>query len=665
MLLNQSATNQGSAKPVIIGSGLIGLAISRSLSAAGISHVLVGGRPTTTPRLGESLNAEGSLEIARQFPDLSRFFFRKRQQALFFGDQVLSFDSLQTPGGLPYPDLLGYPGTVPLLHVDRVGFDRALFEIASADKHCQFVADRAVAVDYHPVFDRVDGLTLASGDTLTPSYVFDVSNHLLFLARKLGIRQNVIGAPRRVVFAHYRRDAVQPPIPPTQQHCCLCGRAALLLRSASRMLCSVCDGATATQASTGTGTTAAAPTTQPAASPSTPPWLQATALLRLESGQDALTGLAWCIPLGDYVSVGISVAAAITVSPAALLDAVEQAYARRGIAIRTTFPNRGAPQDIRYEHYDHERCYGRNWLLAGPSCCQFWFPSASGVATGLVAARLAPDLLNAPLAVESVYQDYINQLAASHGSLDWLANDDPRTVDAETLRQRAEAMVRGNVKRLGRYLGLQQTATPWLVCGALARVYEDDRRKANPIRIESVPPEAQSTWLFAKSQEPWQWAEEANAPQVLARTAKLDAPEAVMGIIDLLSGQRDIATSASLVAQNFSLRIDEFILQGIAPWTAWATFLRGATQLQDLRLVPGSSKTEGGKWVLDCQWQGVKGGRQAVSPVFPLTFAVKQGLVQEIDTQRADYAFAVGSYILPRMGFVGLLRRLASGEATV
>ena len=58
--------DQQAAYPVILDTGLTGMAISRALAAAGMKHALVGNRPTDAPRLGESLNAEGSLEIARQ-----------------------------------------------------------------------------------------------------------------------------------------------------------------------------------------------------------------------------------------------------------------------------------------------------------------------------------------------------------------------------------------------------------------------------------------------------------------------------------------------------------------------------------------------------------------------------------------------------------------------
>src|SRR5688500_20134635 len=65
--------------PVVIGSGLTGLSISRSLSSASIDHVLIGRRPDMSPRLGESMNLEGTLLLWEMFPQLSRFFFPKAQ----------------------------------------------------------------------------------------------------------------------------------------------------------------------------------------------------------------------------------------------------------------------------------------------------------------------------------------------------------------------------------------------------------------------------------------------------------------------------------------------------------------------------------------------------------------------------------------------------------
>jgi flavin-dependent dehydrogenase len=442
MLQSQPSSDWQTPRPVILGTGLTGLAISRALSAAEITHVLVGRGPSATPRLGESLNGEGSLEIVRQFPDESSFFFKKNQLALFFGGNALLFNTIPLAAGRAFYPLLGYPSTVQLLHVDRVGFDRALFDAAIKDPHCLYVDDAAAALDYRPAADRIDGVLLASGPTAAASYVFDATNHVCFVARKLGIARHQIGETRRVVFAHSR---------PTGE---------------PRDLSSL-------------------------------PWLQATALLRLEKQRDQVDGLAWCIPLGVYVSVGVSVDPAYTgANPELLLDWVASAYATRGINVGGAFPARGAPVDVRYQHYTHERCYGRNWLLAGPSCAQVWFHSAAGVATGLIAARLAVDALRAPAPTGALYQSYLDEVVASHAKLDWIVRDGSSSLPVSVVRQRAQAMIVSNVKRLGGYLGLNQASAELAFGDGLLRMYEGDRLLANPLLVDTALPEAQAAQLF-------------------------------------------------------------------------------------------------------------------------------------------------------------------------
>jgi flavin-dependent dehydrogenase len=596
------------AHPVILGAGLTGLAISRSLSAAGVTHVLVGNRPTDSPRLGESLNAEGSLEIARLFPRLSRFFFRKRQQALFFGGHALSFDSIAYAADRVYSRLLGYPATVQLLHVDRVGFDRALFEAAIADDCCLYREDRAVALDYHPATDRIHGVQLASGQAVVPAYVFDATNDARFVARKLGVRCNVIGEGRRVVFAHY----------------------------------SAADGVR----------------DRP------PPWMQATALLRLDGRTDSVEGLAWCIPLGDYVSVGTSVDPEQTgANPSLLLDWVDRAYATRGIDVRRAFPNRGTPVDLQYEHYTHERCYGRNWLLAGPSCCQVWFPSASGVAAGLIAARLAPDVLRAPSRTPAVYQAYLDQLAATHSMLDWLVRADAWSVTRDDLEQRSQALMGGNAKRLARYLRLRSAPAELAFGDALSRLYQSDRRLANLLRIDTSPPQAQATRLFVESREVDPWTDAPIEVAVLSRPDKLEGPAAILGLVEVLSGRREPEPSAELVAEDLTVQIDQFQLKGVAQWNAWVSFLRGSPRVTELKLVPGSLSEQDRQWVLTCQWQGLKGGRRSVSPRFSIAFGVTDERVAAIQTRRADYTFVAGDSILPAVAFAALLGQLVGQAA--
>jgi flavin-dependent dehydrogenase len=217
--------------------------------------------------------------------------------------------------------------------------------------------------------------------------------------------------------------------------------------------------------------------------------MKATSLLRLASSTDGFEGLAWCIPLGNYVSLGVSVDPEVTPQRSSLLlDWLERAYALRGLEVRRNFPERSAPQDFVYEHFNHERCAGANWLLTGPTCCQFWFPAAAGVATGLIAARLAAGFLRAPKQTAAVYQDYIDGLAAAHGGLEWLVRDDPWSVSAEELQQRMQKMVIGNVKRFSRAPGIQRTSSELGLGDAFLRLYQADRVLTNLVRVETAVP---------------------------------------------------------------------------------------------------------------------------------------------------------------------------------
>ncbi len=574
--------------------------------------MLVGEHPTESPRLGESLNAEGSLEMARQFPDLSRFFFPKQRLALFFGEHALTFDSVQYVSGRAAYQSLGYPPTVQLLHVDRVGFDPALLESVLHDQHCTYVEDRVAMLDYRPATDRIEGVQLAGGKTIASTYVFDATNLARFVARHIGVGYHLLGEARRVVFAHYSGD--------------------------------------------------------PAVQTATPPWMQSTSLLRLNAQQDPVEGLAWLIPLGGYVSAGVSVAAGESTPAALVLDWVGQAFARRGLDARRAFPTRGTPVDVPYDHYTHDRCYGSNWLLTGPSCCQFWFPSAAGVATGLVAARLAPDVLRAPNRTPAVYQAYIDAVAASHSGLEWLVRDDAAAVTLEDLQQRPEATIDGNIQRLADYAGLEG-APPELAFGdALLRMFQADRHLANPLRIDTAPLRSQATRLFAKSDRPDPWMDAPLSIPVLTRPEKLDGPPAILDLVDILSGRSSVDGSAELLTQDAIVRIDQFHLEGVAQWNAWVASLRNSPRVAALQLVPSSLATttaDGAEWTLTAQWQGSIGGAPSVSLPLTMTFVMDDRRVSAIHTERADYTFVAGDSILPAVAFASLLGQLTAGTQAV
>jgi flavin-dependent dehydrogenase len=539
---------------------------------------------------------------------------------LFFDGSTAAFDAIRVPGGSGVYNLLGMPANVPLLHVDRVGLDRALFETVIGDASCQYLEERPISLDYHSADDRVDAIRLASGHQVGSSYVFDATNHTRFVARRVGVPYHQIGAPRRVVFAHYRRSDTAAP-----------------------------------------SGSAAGPSSGLSLAEASVPWTQATALLRLERRTDPIDGLAWCIPLGDYVSVGVSVnASKVSTNAALLLDWVESAYGTRGIHIRVSFAERGVPVDARYEHYTHERCHGTNWLLAGPTCCQIWFPSAAGVATGLVAARLAPDLVWDAGQVAPVYQAYLDEVVASHSGLEWPSIDDPWSMSETGLREQANTMIQGSARSLASYLALQGIPSELAFGDALSRMYESDRVLASPVRISRVSPEAQAVRAFAPSDRPDPWTDAPIRVPVLTRAGPVTGPSAVLGLVDTLSGRRDIGGLSDLVAPDVEMRIDEFRIQGLAQLSGWVSLLRNSTRIAHIELVAGALTGNDTRWTLTAQWQGIQAGQQAVSPPFSLAFNLSNERVAMIQTERADYTFVLGDSILRRVAFAALLGRLAT-----
>jgi flavin-dependent dehydrogenase len=645
------ATYRRSPKPVILGSGLTGLAISRALSKAGIQHVLVGDKPSKTPRLGESLNAEGSLEIARQFPDFLRFFTPKRRQVLFFGEHGLAIDFLHLVSYQSLNGLLGYPRTVDFLHVDRIGFDAALFEAAVADSHCTHIESQAASLNYQNSMDRIEAVVLENGRSLASSYVFDATNQIRFVALKLGVPRTRIGSGRRVVFAHYRRAGSELDTKAATGMALLdepSGPLPLPTEESGGILWSGGQAAFAAAATEASGRLVSRP------------WLQATSLLRLEARRYGVEGLAWCIPLRGYVSVGISVdPRTVATSPALLLDAVERAYALHGIDVRGAFPERSAPLDFPYEHYNHERCAGRNWLLTGPTCCQFWFPSAAGVATGLIAARLAPDLLRTPRETAALYQDYIDRLAAAHTGLDWLVADDPALMTRETLERRAEAMVGGNIQRLGRYLGLQPPPPELAFGKALGSWYQADRKLANPSTVQAAPLEALGTRTFSGS---YAFTSPTDGGR-LTRADHPNAPPAILDLVETLSGRLASENGRLLVMPDIRIYIGDFTLRGLEGWNAWVDLIRGSRRVANLELVPGPLAADNDGWVLTCQWQGRKGGVAAYSPPFWMGFILNDERVADLQTRRADYGFVLGDAAMSRVGWVVMLKQLSDREA--
>ncbi len=389
--------NQIQSAPIIVGTGLSGAAISRALSATGRAHFLIGPPPTNAPTLGESISVEGSIELAGSFPDLGRFCHPKKAAVVYLHDRVVTCNLEFGPILKSLARLLGYAPPSQTVHMDRIGSDRALFDSAVQERSCTYIDARVDDVEYDSGSDKIVGIRLSDQTTLAPSFVFDATNHARRIAKSLGIHVRYLSDLQRVVWTHYRSIPGSTP--------------------------------------------------QSAAAE----WSHWTNLLRLHATSDGIDGFAWCIPFGNAVSVGASLNAGDDVSDSHVLAALEHAYARRGVDYRTVYPEETVTCSLRHRYFVHQRAYGRNWLLVGPSFCQIWYMSGSGVGTSLAAARIASQFMDSPMTIGPRYEAYVSELLTSHSVFHWFVHADMDAMTATAIRAKADGLVKSNLRRFVRY----------------------------------------------------------------------------------------------------------------------------------------------------------------------------------------------------------------------
>ncbi len=391
-------------RPVIIGSGLSGMVISDRLTKARIHHTMIGAPPTDLPRLGESIDPAGTLELLRFYPEFEEFYYRKRWISVFLGEYATSCNFSQNFGRRVGLRMLGFSSPSEFIHVDRIGFDQALYEKVTASDYCHRLETLVDSLAYDDRADAVTELQLKNGEALRPSYVFDCTNHIRLLGKALAIPLKTISDPQRVVFNHFHAEGAAP----------------------------VCDSTDLE-------------------------WLHATNILRLYQDMDGVDGIAWAIPLGKYISVGISMPRGSNeCSDDEVMAFLGAAYARRGIPYLDYFPNPAQLISLPYQQYFiHERAYGKNWLLAGPSYGQVWFPSSSGVGAALVAAYIAADIIHNPEEAGQLYQDYVIGLQESHFIFDRMIKKEYEELTPELVKAESNRIVTENVRRVARLATIQ------------------------------------------------------------------------------------------------------------------------------------------------------------------------------------------------------------------
>ncbi|MSP60833.1 MAG: hypothetical protein EXR72_10920 [Myxococcales bacterium] len=342
------------AAPVVLGSSLSGLLVSLSLSRAGIEHVLIGGgEPAAIPRLGEALTDGASPELwrlfGREFPEC---FFHKSHISILdghFATLIHLADPLRGKKRVakfaPAQGKPRYPWFgEALFHLDRIAFDRAVYRKALAEPCCRFVTTRVSHLEFDAASDAVIRIDFSDGPPIErPRYVFDATGGMSLVARAARLAETPLGPAQRVVFTHFRRADAEPRPPEW--------------------------------------------------------WRHGTNLLRLDRDFDGLDAMAWLIPIGRTLSVGMSLDAEGEHGAddrGDLMARLDEAFRRRGLDYRPLYPDQQPIQDLRHRYSVRQRASGRNWLLVGGSFITIWFPSSTGLWTATAAAALAPRLLDRP-----------------------------------------------------------------------------------------------------------------------------------------------------------------------------------------------------------------------------------------------------------------------------
>jgi hypothetical protein len=350
--------------------------------------------------------------LLEMFPEFSRYYLTKKLVVGFLGDYALTCDFCLD--GRKYArgfmKCLGYVPPSGFLHLERIGLDQALYDAAVAQSPCTSIEAMVTGADYDSATDRIRSMQLSTGETIEPGYVFDATNAGRFISGAASVECQALSNLHRVAYTHYRADGEKK------------GQEA---------------------------------------------WEHATYVVRLHEPVDGIDAMAWCIPLGSYISIGVSCnPERCTIPDEELMEKVAQAYERRGLNYRKTFPTPTKIMGLRHKYFAHQRAYGANWLLTGPAYAQVWWMSGSGVGTALASAHVAADAVRDPIKVGRAYENYLKELIGIHETFDWFARTDPATFTVENLTHQSDLFVRTNVRRLAKATLLRPSKMGALLGGA-------------------------------------------------------------------------------------------------------------------------------------------------------------------------------------------------------
>ena len=171
---------------IIIGGGMTGWSISRSLSQASIPHYLFCPPPhKDSPRLGESLNLEGTLDFDVMFGDFRKYFHSKQYISFASGDKIMScnMDGERFPKINKLVRSINYKPFSRLHHIDRINFDCALFDSVLSSSYCRHKNLKIKDIKYSNKKDIVESVVADNNEKFDCDYVFDATTYMGILPK--------------------------------------------------------------------------------------------------------------------------------------------------------------------------------------------------------------------------------------------------------------------------------------------------------------------------------------------------------------------------------------------------------------------------------------------------------------------------------------------------
>lgn len=594
--------------PVIIGAGITGMAISARLSQAKIHHVVVGTPPPNrAPKLGESMEMLSSVILDEMFPDLHEHFVAKRG-IFFYSYKAVMGANLNLARALhPRVDIVSIGGVSAFLlglvgyrrprlgaiHVDRLGFDAALERKMRASEYCRLVETQVADVVYDAAADRVTRLRLDDGSELETRYVFDASNQARVVPRALGLECRPLSAgSQRVTFAHYRATA-------------------------------------------GSRT--------PAAIEAHKNWILSSNVVRLFDPVDGVHGVAWCIPIGDYVSMGISRPAERALSDEDALALLERAMAGRGLDYRAVYPELAGTQTIETRFFVHDRVCGANWILAGQTGCQGWFSTLTGIESSLFCASIADKLVESPARASKAYSRYIDAVVETHKGFTTFHASTVDTPLAVVERRYHYTLVADLYRRL--------TYQAQLCNGTIAALLARFERVFLKIWIWLGKVVAKERFCPLVVAEPQAFAELVAHARELgqAEVAPADEPRAagdgpaseILETVRAAIAAKADLLSAVPLSPSLTVRIDDAAIGGLAAWDA--LYRRGEPRIAAVRLIPENVELlDGGTLRVYARFHALVDGKERSSPMGVFDCVDRADGLVSLSTSRHHLTFLLG-----------------------